>query len=402
MGEPRLLDALKGGGPEKNPLTRWEAAMTRAQALMKEGDYDEPHTLLENELIDSRKLIGTGPERYRAITLGMISQCRFHRGDVESALGPAQTAVEICEKAGDLQGVHAYLETAMQIRRYLGQASEAATLLERLAEVTDRMGRRAESHVLKRRAAVVRAGEPLCRVLLVIDGHRYEVDDAPRARNGRVDFEFERNRLPLGRCNVLVRKGGELGAAGRREEALSMFRQAAPLDPHNPDPHYQAGVAFMELGRVSEAVDEFRATEELAPGWFQCRSDLWLAEQILLGRFRPEVFIALRALQDGPGTPEQKLALAEPAVSRCDDFAPFQLQVGLLLAESGRPDDAVAALRRGLEAAEEPDVRTRLLVGLAQVLPPGRERTSLLSDAVALKGNLVAAATAAFVLRSGA
>src|SRR5689334_19688584 len=73
-GHPQLLAKLQGGGPEDNPLTRWEQVMTRAQGLMREWNYDEAHGILENQLIDSRELIGTGPERYRSITLGLISQ----------------------------------------------------------------------------------------------------------------------------------------------------------------------------------------------------------------------------------------------------------------------------------------------------------------------------------------
>jgi tetratricopeptide (TPR) repeat protein len=401
-GQPALLNELKAGGPEGNPLIRWEGAMKRARSLMGEGDYGQALQLLEDQLIDSRQLVGTGPERYRAITLGMISQCRFHGGDVEAASAPAQAALEACEKAGDLQGIHAYLETAMQIRRYLGQADEAADLAERLAEVSDRMGRRAESQLLIRRASVIRAGEPLCRILIVIDGHRYEVDDAPRAVNNRIAFEFERNRLSLGRSNALVRKGEQAGSDGRPADALLLFQQAAPLDPYNPEPHYQAAVALMDLGRASDAVEELRVTEELAPGWFQCRSDLWLAEQVALGNLRTEVFTALRALSDGPGTPEQKGSLAGSAVAKGVALAPLHLLHGAALAASGRPVEAEAACRRGLSVAREPDVRTRLLVQLAQVLPAGDERTLLLKDARALRGNLVASATASYLLRCGA
>ncbi len=402
LGEPKLLEKLKGGGDAGNPLTRWEGVMTQAQSLMGEWKYDEAHALLENHLIDSRELIGSGVERYRSITLGMISQCRFHRGDIESAVSPARTAVEICEKAGDLDGIHAYLHTLFEIRRYQGETEEAARLLDRLAEVSTRRGAGVQSQDWSRRAALVRAGEPLCRVLVVIDGRRYEVEHAPAVREQHVQFEFERNRLALGRSNALVQKGAAEGSNGRTEEALALFLQARCLDAFNPEPHYQAGVALMELGRSSEAVEELRTTEELAPGWFQCRSDLWLAEQLVLGSVHQDIWKVLRALQDAPATPEQKLSFAEIAISRCGDLAPLHLHHGEALAAIGRRDQAAAAFHKGIQVAKEPDIRTRLLVQLAQILPAGKERTAFLSEAVALKGNLVAAATAAYVLRFGA
>ena len=402
LGEPALLEKLQGGGPEQNPMTRWQGILSQAKGLVDEWKYDQAHSLLENHLLDSRELIGTGVDRFRSITLGMIGQCHFHRGEVESSLGPVQAALQICEQSGDLEGVVAYLHSLTDIRRYLGQSVEAAALMDRLAELNTRMGNSADSHIWAGRAAVVRAGEPLCRVLVVVEGRGYEVENAPVGGDMHVTFIFERNRLSLGRSNALVNKGAELGSTGRTEEALAMFRQAAPLDPFNPEPHYQAGVGLLELGRAADAADEFRTTEELAPGWFQCRSDLWLAQQIAAEALGPEVFTVLRALQDGPGTPQQKAPIAEKAVSRFEHVAPFHLQQGIVQSALGNSDRALRAFRKGLEVAQEPDVRTRLLTQLAGVLPAGAERTAILKEAVSVKGNLVASATAAFLLRCGA
>ncbi len=399
LGQLKLLERLKGGGPEDNPLTRWEQVMTRAQSLMREWKYEEADRLLENQLIDSRELIGTGPERYRSITLGLISQCRFHRGEVEASLAPAQTALQICEKSGDLEGVVAYVNTLVDIRRYLGQTVESAGLMDRLAEVHTQMGNPAEAGHWTRRASLVRSGEPLCRVLIVVGDRAYEVEDAPLAEH--ITFTFERNRLTLGRSEALMKKGREHGSAGRTEEALSLFREAGPLDPYNPEPHYQAGVALMSLGQAADAAEEFQATEELAPGWFHCRADLWLARQIALGDLPPEVFVVLRALEDAPGTPEQKLSIAGQAVEKFADVAPFHLQHGMALGDTGRSDLAIAAFRKGVRIAREPDIRTRLLTQLAGALSPGPERTSSLKEAAELRGNLVAAATAAYMLRHG-
>ena len=59
------------------------------------------------------------------------------------------------------------------------------------------------------------------------------------------------------------------------------------------------------------------------------------------------------------------------------------------------------ALRRGLERGEEPDVRTRLLVELCVVTADEAEKWRVLEEAVALKGNLAAAAMATLMLRFG-
>jgi len=69
---------------------------------------------------------------------------------------------------------------------------------------------------------------------------------------------------------------------------------------------------------------------------------------------------------------------------------------------AGRQDEAEAAYREGLTGAAEPDVHTRLLVQLGNCVPAGPERDGLLREAVELRGNLVASATAMILLRRSA
>ena len=76
----------------------------------------------------------------------------------------------------------------------------------------------------------------------------------------------------------------------------------------------------------------------------------------------------------------------------------LHLARGKILRATQRAKEAEAAYRFGLDVADEPDVRTRLLVDLAAVVDAADERRELLQEAVDLNGNLVAAATAALVL----
>ena len=168
------------------------------------------------------------------------------------------------------------------------------------------------------------------------------------------------------------------------------------------EPVREPETALAGHARPADAAEALRKTEELAPGWFHCRADLWLAEQIVLGNLPQEIYPGLRALEDAPGTPEQKMSLAELEGAKCPELALLHLHHGLALADLERPDEAAVAFRQGLRVAREPDVQTRLLSQLAAVLPAGKERVSMLTEAAALKGNLVAAATAAYMLRSGA
>jgi predicted Zn-dependent protease len=140
--------------------------------------------------------------------------------------------------------------------------------------------------------------------------------------------------------------------------------------------------------------------EELAPGWFHCRADLWVAEQLVLGQLDASDFAALCLLEDGPAPPKEKVALAERLLSRRSGLPPARLHLGKNLARAGREADARTALRAGLSADADPDVRTRLLAELATLTEDAAERTQLYREAVALNGNLVAAASSALALRA--
>src|SRR5262249_51741710 len=207
-------------------------------------------------------------------------------------------------------------------------------------------------------------------------------------------FLFERNRLALAPSRELTQRGEREGSRGRYAEALSLFKEAMVADPFNPMPVHQAALTYVHLQRISDAVECYDRTEELAPGWFHCRSEGWLARQIAAGRYPLEVFVTLHTVEDGPLEPSVKYSLVGQTLKRYPDLAIMHHLNGKLLADGQQPEGAVAAFRRGLQCAEEPDVRTRLLVDLASAVESDDERRELCRQARELNGNLVAAATA--------
>lgn len=236
--------------------------------------------------------------------------------------------------------------------------------------------------------------------MAVVDGQRYEPDELGPLRDQKVQFVFERNRVTLRPAEVHTQRGGQLGGAGRFDEALAAFRAAAEADPFDPHCRYQEGLSLLHLGRHADAVASYEATEALAPGWFHCRADLWLAQQLALGNLGRETFLALSVLEDGADPPDDKVRLADQALARTPRLAPLHLSRGKNLAALGRPREAQDAYRQGLACAAEPDVRTRLLVELGVLVDDAKERDALLREAEVLGGNLTAAATATLALRS--
>src|SRR6185369_5986184 len=176
--------------------------------------------------------------------------------------------------------------------------------------------------------------EPLFRVVVEIDDVTWELSDLPAAR-GRVRFLFVSNRIELQPSADAVASGTAAAERGDREAALDHFRRAAAADPFNPWPSYHASMVLLELRRYGEAVESYRRTEALAPGWYHCRGDRWLAERLAAGDVDHAVFQAVRQLLDGRMAPDHAVALDEATLARCE-LGEVRLALGEALVKLGR------------------------------------------------------------------
>jgi tetratricopeptide (TPR) repeat protein len=398
LGKPDLLQLLLGN-QQSNPLHQWHDRLESARKLMAELRYPEAIQALSDLLIDFRGLQGSGVDRFLPITFGRLGECYFDTGQAEKAIGPFAQALKLCEQHGDTEGIGAYRSNLYEAHRYLEQREAAAQFAERLADFHARQGRDKDAERFRSQASLVRAGEPKNRVVAVVDGHRHELSNVPPIKEGRLQFVFERDRITLRPATVQTQRGEELAKQGKYDEALGLFRAAAQADRFDPHSRYLQGLTLLHLERYTEAVECYESVEELAPGWFRCRADLWLAQELAMGRLDQEVFTSLLLLEDGPAPPAEKLKLAEAMLPRMPKLAVLHLQYGQALARLGRRTDAATAYLKGLSSGDEPDTKTRLLVELALVSDSPTEKIRLLQEARQLNGNLVAAATAAVILR---
>lgn len=397
-GDPSLMARLKGP-PADNPLLRWQAALRSCQELLEAGRHAQAETQLRESLASGRGLSGSGVDRYLPITIGLLGQCRFHQGDADEAVLLFEEALAICRRTEDAEGEIAYLSSLHEAQRWLGHDQEAIGLAGELAERCARAGDQARSGWARERIARMRAGEPLVRIVAQIDDQTLELDALPAKRpDGRVRFKFERNRISLGGVTTLVDEGSRLGSAGDSQRALAAFQAAAALDPWDPQPPYLAGLALTELGRYADAVQSYDVTERLAPGWFHCRADRWLAAELAAGRVSREAFEAVRAIEDGDAPPDDRARLAAAAIALAPELPVLYLLRAEALLNVGAPAAAGVVARDGLARNPDADVRTRLLVTLAQAAKPA-ERRALLEEAIALDGNKTAAAMARFLSR---
>lgn len=119
--------------------------------------------------------------------------------------------------------------------------------------------------------------------------------------------------------------------AKKPDEAIAAYRQAAALQPKDPEPHLAAGLLLEKQEKFSEAEQEYKQALALDPS-----SDAvaGLANIYMRGRRFPEAEAELR-----------KLLAARP------DQGSARIQLGRVLAAEGKNDDAIAELQAGAKLA---------------------------------------------------
>ena len=385
---PELWNKLSGVS-DGNPLVQCNRWFNELPERMQRLEYDalisEAMTFIER----AKSLRGSAARQQETFLFGRLGELLFHSGRVSESIEPFQSAHRFCIEGNDVEGQIAYLNNLLEAHCYLDDGNAVGTA-EELLDVKHRNGLSADD--VEKRIRLLKQGEPLCRVICVRDGKELELDGITNIGEGRYLFQFRRNRLSLRKTTTLTGRGNQLASAGKYADALEQYHEASETDPHDPDPVYQSGMCLIELGAYGKAREAFEEVERLAPGWFRCRSDRWLADGLEKGTISSEEFLLLRTLDDGGLLPSQAESLAKQGVERFPDFAPLYLFLGDFSTTEG---EAVAAYRKGLELVDELDLQSRLLCALAGRLPAGDpERKQLVSQAVSLQGSLVAKASA--------
>lgn len=392
---PELWQQMTGT-PDDNPLLALDHWFNDLQQRMQQLEFESLILEAESHLEVFQTFKGTNAGHYETFVVGRLGELFFQSGKVESAFEPFHTALGMCEKAGDTEGQIIYLNNLHELHRYLGQTEEALKCRRQALLLTRQHGGDTES--IERRIAVMEQGEPLCRVVCLRDGTQLELDEITGVGEGSYKFHFERNRISLQKTGILVQQGNGLASDGNLADALEKYQEAMEVDPHDPDPVYQSGTCLLELGAYEQAREAYEEVERIAPGWFRCRSDIWLARSLEEGVVSEEQFRVLRGIEDGGMDPQQSLSLITQAIDRFPDFAPFHLLCGELHGRLGNESEAERWHRSGLRHVQEPDLESRLLCALASLLPKdAAERKEVVERAMSLDGSLVAAATAKLI-----
>ncbi|MCA9107231.1 MAG: tetratricopeptide repeat protein [Planctomycetales bacterium] len=387
-GAPELLNKLSTV-KEDNPFTRWDGWLEQVAARIQRLEYESLINEAEDGIAEIRQFAGATARQYEAMFVGRMGELVFHSGRVAESMSRFRSAYELCTGIGDIEGQDVYLTYLLECHCYLADGSEVAAATE-LRDFKEKLGHPTKE--IERRLQRLRVGEPLNRVVCVSTRGEEELDELVDATADRYQFQFRRNRISLQKATTLTRLGNQLATEGNLADALERYDQASEVDPFDPDPVYQRGMCLLEMGLYAQARDAYAEVEQLAPGWFRCRSDHWLADGLDRGTISVEEFQLLRALDDGRLPRAQAEKLAREGQARFPEFAPLYLFLGDLGASQ---EEAQAAYRKGLECVREPDLESRLLCGLAaSSTERSVELESWLDRIDSLPGSLVAKATA--------
>ena len=389
---PELWNRLCGT-PDDNPLLMWQRWYEELPRRVERLEFDELIGEARSYIERARTLQGHAARQNEAYLQGRIGELLFHSGKATLAFEPFQAALTVCREIDDIEGQLTYLNNMLEAHRYIGDVSTAVSTGEELIQLSERHGK--DAGLLKKQVKRLREGEPLCRIVCIRDRNEWELEELTAITKGRYEFQFRRNRLSLQKTRVLINQGNRLATGGQLADALAKYQEAVEVDRYDPEPLYQSGVCLLELGAHASAREAFEVVEQLAPGWFRCRTDRWLAESLENGTVSEDEFRLLRTLEDGGLDSSKAMQVAKSAVETYPGFAPFRLALGDLQRNRGNADEAIISYRTGLELVAEPDLESRLLCALAGVLPKDSpERSMLIERAIGLKGSLVAQATA--------
>ncbi|MCA9038555.1 MAG: hypothetical protein KDA91_25695, partial [Planctomycetaceae bacterium] len=357
-GSPEMWNHLCGN-PDDNPLLKFDRWYGELPERMKRLEHDALIAEAGELIEQARTLRGSAARTHECWLLGRLGELLFHSGRPSDAVSPYSDAFDLCVTADDTEGQIIYLQNLLEVHCYLADGLEIKTA-ERLLDIERRS--KVATDLTEKRLRMLQNGVPLCRCVCVRNGQELELDEIRSVGRGSYQFIFKRNRMSLQKAITLTQQGNQLASADRFSDALEKFTEASDVDPYDPDPIYQSGVSLLHLGLYAQAREAFEDVERLAPGWFRCRSDRWLADGLDSGSITDEQFQLLRILEDGCLNPAQSASIAQQAVERFPDFAPFYLCLG---DTATNESDVVSAYRRGLEVVEEPDLESRLLCALA-------------------------------------
>ena len=397
FGDSSLMQIMMGD-PKDNPLVIWQESFEKSCNMIESEEYESAIKVLTELIEDFKELSGSGVDQFLPITYGKLGEALFQSGKVEDALKPTLKAIDLCENVQDLEGVLAYNSNIHEMYRYLNLGDKAKFHALKLAELYENNCDHETAEYYKERAQMCEKGEPLLRVVGLIENRKVELDKLPPQIEGRCQFIFERNKICLEPCERMVSQGKAAGSENNFDKALKLFEAAAEKDEFSPEPFFHMGFTLLHLKKYTEACGAYDEVEKRAPGWYHSRTDRYLAELLISEKIRHENWLTLTLLEDGLEPLTEKLKIAEALAGEIPNCDLALYQLAEIHHKIGDNEAAYKSAVAALKISENFAVKTRILLLLGLTAPEKAQAHEYLEQAKKLNGNLVAAATAQMCL----
>jgi hypothetical protein len=123
-GAPQLLEVLQGKGRD-NPVLNWQDRFGEADKVKSQGRFTEAIEILKDLAEEMSKCRGSAVETYLPMVHGSLGECFFRSGRFDRAYEATRTALDGCQRSGDIQGLVAYCGNLAEICSARGEEDEA-------------------------------------------------------------------------------------------------------------------------------------------------------------------------------------------------------------------------------------------------------------------------------------
>ncbi len=124
--------------------------------------------------------------------------------------------------------------------------------------------------------------------------------------------------------------GGALDAENQSEEALAAYRQCVQINPRYPEGQYNLGTAFLNRGRLDDAVEHLNAALKWNPDYVAARNNL--GKTLMM-----------------QGKLDQAAAQFNQAIHSDTNYAQAYYDLGTVLMAQSRPDAAVSPFSKAIQ-----------------------------------------------------
>ncbi|MDH5178161.1 MAG: hypothetical protein OEZ39_01985 [Gammaproteobacteria bacterium] len=109
-GDPSLLESLRPKESD-NPIDKWMHELRLAGDLQSEGEFPSSIPILEQIIAEMEQTLGgTAVNFYLPRAYGLLGTAYFNTGDRGKCIICMESAKQLCEEAGDEEGVRVYTE----------------------------------------------------------------------------------------------------------------------------------------------------------------------------------------------------------------------------------------------------------------------------------------------------